>query len=197
MTTIGLSFEPIEPSTSAAPPQDTEVETVVQPEQRKKVISKFVIPSTIGFGLLLTFGYVGGRILSASAGVPSEVHPVTVPSPPQKVAPAAVAAKKSAFPEIVTKAAVPKPTVETPAASLNLITPGPGEMYLQLAALPPKMAIQFIDNLKKMNVDAHIAPGPAADTVRVLTGPFASSDLLKQAQAKLDAMKIVSMARDY
>ena len=193
MTTIGLSFKSTEIPASA-----TEILTAepVETTQGKKRISLFLIPSTIGLGLLLTFGYVGGRIFSASAGIPPVLHTVEIPPPPQPaVAPAkpAVAIAKPA----PTPQTVPQEVASVNQTSLTLITPHTGESYLQLAALPPKMAIQFIDDLKKVNIEAGIAQGPTPDMVRVLAGPFATPDLLNQTKAKLDALKMISMARDY
>jgi cell division septation protein DedD len=189
MTTIGLSFKSTEIPASA-----TEILTAepVEATQSKKRISLFLIPSTIGLGLLLTFGYVGGRIFSASAGVPPVLHTVEIPPPPQ---PGMASVKPAAA--IAQPAPIPQQSPDVNQTSLTLITPRTGESYLQLAALPPKMAMQFIDDLKKVNIEAGIAQGPTPDMVRVLAGPFASPDLLNQTKAKLDALKMISMARDY
>lgn len=196
MTTIGLSFKPSETTASA-----TEILTgePVETMQRKKRISLFLIPSTIGLGLLLTFGYVGGRIFSASAGVPPVLHTVELPPPPPPASLTPVAQAKPAVPVVsaVQPAPIPPKTSDFDHMPLTLLSPRAGESYLQLAALPPKMAIQFIDDLKKLNVEAGIAQGPTPDMVRVLAGPFATPDLMNQTKSKLDALKMISMVRDY
>jgi cell division septation protein DedD len=78
-----------------------------------------------------------------------------------------------------------------------LITPRPGETYLQLAALVPRTVLRYLDELRADDLEPCVAPGPTPELLRVLVGPFPDKDSLTKAKAKLDAQKIVWLVRSY
>ena len=174
-TTIGLSV-----GTEAALAREPEPKT----GDWKKRIASVWIPAILGLGLLLAFAYLGVRIVAGkSQAVPTApsvrtVAPATAPVPPK-------AAEKPA----------PRPTIN--ATNFILITPQAGERYLQIAAVSPHMVLTYVDNLRKVNLDAVVAPGPTPDLLRVLVGPFSDRESMDQAKARLEAAGKHPFIRDY
>jgi cell division septation protein DedD len=78
-----------------------------------------------------------------------------------------------------------------------VITPQPGERFLQVAAVSPHMVLTYVDNLRIANLDAVIAPGPTPDLLRVLVGPFPDRDSLDKAKAQLEAAGKSPIIRSY
>jgi cell division septation protein DedD len=166
-TTIGLSAG-AEHFASAPEPKAV--------DWRKRIVSLW-IPAVLGLGLLTAFAYVGVRIV---AGKP-QVQPTTVPAgqPPSKIQ------VLVSVPAAPTPKPVPSPAVQ--ATNFTVITPQPGERYLQVAAVSPHMVLTYVDNLRIANLEALVAPGPTPDVLRVLVGPFADPDSMDKAKAQLEA----------
>jgi cell division septation protein DedD len=173
-TTIGLSAAaqavPLD-----APPSD--------PVDWKKRLASTWIPATLGLGLLMAFAYVGVRIVAGKPPVQStnpsdSPMPITMDAPPVSV-PSAPPQKPAS-----TLKPAPAPVVN---ANFTVVTPQPGERYLQVAAVTPHMVLIYVDNLRIANLEAVIAPGPTPDLLRVLVGPFADRDSLDKAKAQLEA----------
>ena len=175
MITIGLSSA-TEHAAPAANPIDW----------KKRIVSLW-IPAVLGLGLVLAFAYVGVRIVAGKTQAQSTTSPIKIKAPvlqaPVNVPP--VPAPKPA----------PTPTVN--AANFTVITPQPGERYLQVAAVSPHMVLTYVDNLRITNLEAVIAPGPTPDLLRVLVGPFADSDSMDKAKAQLQASGKSPIVRSY
>jgi len=173
-TTIGLSEH------FAPEPEPKSV------DWKKRIVSLW-IPAVLGLGLLTAFAYVGVRIV---AGKP-QVQSTTLPArqPPSKIE---VLMSVRAAP---TPKPVPGPAVH--AANFTVITPQPGERYLQVAAVTPHMVLTYVDNLRIANLEAVIAPGPTPDLLRVLVGPFADPESMDKAKAQLEASGKSPIIRTY
>ncbi len=49
------------------------------------------------------------------------------------------------------------------------------------------MVLSYVDDLRKLNLEAVVvAPGPSPELLRVLVGPFADSESLDRAKARLE-----------
>jgi cell division septation protein DedD len=174
-TTIGLSAA-AHAAQLEAPPSN--------PTDWKKRLASTWIPAILGVGLLMAFAYVGVRIVAGkppvqAANPPASPMPATMDAPPVSV-PSAPAPKPARAPK-----RAPAPVVN--AMAFTVVTPQPGERYLQVAAVSPHMVLTYVDNLRIANLEAVIAPGPTPDLLRVLVGPFAERDSLDKAKAQLEA----------
>jgi cell division septation protein DedD len=176
-TTIGLSAGT---ELAAANKEALAQAAMAEPVDWKKRVVSLWIPATLGLGLMMAFGYVGVRIV---AGKP-QVQPTTSPARP---VPPKIEAPVNPPPAPLPKPAPPPPPPTVPAANFTVITPQPGERYLQVAAVSPHMVLTYVDNLRIANLDAVIAPGPTPDLLRVLVGPFADLDDMDKAKAQLQA----------
>ncbi|MCU1274267.1 MAG: Sporulation domain protein [Bryobacterales bacterium] len=190
----------------------------------RQLLSAFFI-IVILFGVFFTMGYVVGRnsapASAASAPTttvaanqrPEAASPASAP-PPQSVAPveearppAGVETKSTAPPE--RKEAPPRvapPRVHESArpsekaapanaASAPAITPGPGRMYLQVAAAAQPQAGVVVDTLKQKGFPAILAQGPNATLFRVVVGPFPDTATLGKAKADLENAGFRPMVR--
>lgn len=112
-------------------------------------------------------------------------------------------ASAPAAPNAPVRAAQPSPTTNSaasatdPAPVRNLVAPKPGELYLQLAALGPHSLDHFLTELNGRGIHVVVAPAPDAGLQRVLVGPFANHDSLRQQKQTLDASGIESFVREY
>lgn len=154
-----------------------------KPVDWKKRIVSLWIPAILGLGLTLAFAYVGVRIVAGKprtqpAILPAKIE-VPVPIPP------------------VPPPSKPAPTPVVHATNFSVITPQPGERFLQVAAVSPHMVLTYVDNLRIANLDAVIAPGPTPDLLRVLVGPFGDRDSLEKAKAQLEAAGKSPIIRSY
>jgi cell division septation protein DedD len=174
-TTIGLSAG----SQSALAP-----EPEPQPIDWKKRIASLFIPAILGLGLVMAFAYLGVRIV---AGKSQSVTPVIATQVPAKqtAPPPPPAADPVSQPDPPIKVAPPPPPAASPAANFTVITPQPGERYLQVAAVSPHMVLVYIDKLQEVNLTAVVAPGPTPDLLRILVGPFPDRDSMDQTKAQL------------
>src|ERR1700733_8882977 len=128
-TTIGLSTAT---ERSAPQPESKSV------NWKKRIVSLW-IPAVLGLGLLTAFAYVGVRIV---AGKP-QVQPTTSPASraPDKIE------------VLVDVPPTPAPTTTVTATNFTVVTPQPGERYLQVAAVNPHMVLTYVDNLRIANLD--------------------------------------------
>lgn len=76
-----------------------------------------------------------------------------------------------------------RPTSASGAVAVN---PGPGNMYLQVAAAAQPQAGVVVDTLKQKGFPALLAQGPNATLFRVMVGPFADASTLGKAKADLE-----------
>jgi len=164
-----------------------------KPVDWKKRIVSLWIPAILGLGLMLAFAYVGVRIVAGKPQAqpvisPAKIEvPITVPPPPPPRQPAPAQPAP----------AQPAPTPVVHATNFSVITPQPGERFLQVAAVSPHMVLTYVDNLRIANLEAVIAPGPTPDLLRVLVGPFPDRDSLDKAKAQLEAAGKSPIIRSY
>jgi cell division septation protein DedD len=155
----------------------------------KKRIASVWIPAILGLGLLVSFGYVGVRIV---AGKPPAATPVVPKEAPAVVQPAAA---------LPATAPTPPPKAAAPAApalaNFTVITPLPGEQYLQIAAVSPHMVLVYVDTLRQSNLEAVVAPGPTPDLLRILVGPFSDHDSMLKVKDQLLASGRSPIVRSY
>ncbi len=129
---------------------------------------------------------------SQTASAPTE-SPASVPAQEKKSVkpPAAVETKPAAPRKIETRVevATPPPRESARPASASravAVTPGPGNMYLQVAAAAQPQAGVVVDTLKQKGFPALLAQGPNATLFRVMVGPFADASTLGKAKADLE-----------
>ena len=111
---------------------------------------------------------------------PVETKPVvTAEKPP----------KKEATQEAAARPAPPPAKKAAPAAhgGVVAVNPGPGNMYLQVAAAAQPQAGVVVDTLKQKGFPAMLAQGPNATLFRVMVGPFADTAALGKAKADLES----------
>lgn len=111
---------------------------------------------------------------------PVETNPVAEVEKPQKKEAAHEAAARPA-PTPPKKAAPPAP------GGLVAVNPGPGNMYLQVAAVAQPQAGVVVDTLKQKGFPAVLSPGPNATLFRVMVGPFPDAAALGKAKADLES----------
>ena len=102
--------------------------------------------------------------------------PETTSAPPEK---------PPAPRETVTRHAPPVKAAAVPAGAVA-VNPGPGNMYLQVAAVGQPQAGVVVDTLKQKGFPAVLAHGPNATVFRVMVGPFAEAAGLGKAKADLE-----------
>jgi cell division septation protein DedD len=182
-TTIGLSA-----GTQAALAQ----ETLAKPVDWRKRIASVWIPAILGLGLIIAFAYVGVRIVAGKSQVQPTASPAKIEAPAIK-SPVNVPIQDA--PKAAPKPA-PKPA-KVEAKAFTLVTPQPGERYLQVAAVSPHMVLTYVDSLRTANLDAVVAPGPTPDVLRILVGPFSDQNSMDQAKAQLEAAGKSPIIRSY
>jgi len=178
-TTIGLSA-----GTQAAPAP----ETLAKPVDWRKRIASVWIPAILGLGLIMAFAYVGVRIVAGKSQVQPTASPVKIATPAIKA------------PQNVPTPAPPKPApkpANVEAKAFTLVTPQPGERYLQVAAVSPHMVLTYVDSLRTANLDTVVAPGPTPDLLRILVGPFSDQGSMDHARAQLEAAGKSPIIRSY
>jgi len=181
----------------------------------RQLLSAFFI-IVILFGVFFTMGYVVGRnsAPASAASLPSTTvatsprpEAASPPLTPQPAPPAQEETKEKAPVEtkpVVTAEKPPKkeatqdapvrqapPLVKkaVPAAhgGVVAVNPGPGNMYLQVAAAAQPQAGVVVDTLKQKGFPAMLAQGPNATLFRVMVGPFADAAALGKAKADLES----------
>jgi hypothetical protein len=137
----------------------------------------------------------GGAQRSSLAPGQVEVRggsPVAAARPPAKLAPAGGTAERAAAPPpeaakpvtapVKPAAAPPRPASE---AGSGLVQPGPGQTYLQVAAVRRPDANTLVSNLKKKEFGAGVAAGPNETLFRVVVGPLKDSAEVNRERARL------------
>jgi len=179
----------------------------------RQLLSAFFI-IVILFGVFFTMGYVVGRNSSPAAAAsvaPATAAPSQRPEAvsPQQQTPLPKEEVKESVP-VETKPVIPpetKPVAprETPEprreaaarpaphaktagtqGSAVAVNPGPGNMYLQVAAVAQPQAGVVVDTLKQKGFPAVLGQGPNATLFRVMVGPFADAAALGKAKADLE-----------
>jgi len=109
-----------------------------------------------------------------------ETKPVTPP--------AAKEARPRKIETRVEVAAAPPRENAKPASASGAVavSPGPGNMYLQVVATAQPQAGVVVDTLKQKGFPALLAQGPNATLFRVMVGPFADASSLGKAKADLE-----------
>jgi cell division protein FtsN len=186
----------------------------------RQLLSAFFI-IVILFGVFFTMGYVVGRNSApasaasltsttvASSPRPEAASPAPAPPPAQEETkePRAVETKPvvtaEKLPKIEAKqeaAARPAPPPAKKAAPVAhggvvAVNPGPGNMYLQVAAAAQPQAGVVVDTLKQKGFPAMLAQGPNATLFRVMVGPFADAAALGKAKADLESVGFHPLVR--
>jgi cell division protein FtsN len=140
------------------------------------------------------------------AAAPATPLPVQTAAPPAE-SPAPPATKETKEPAQTKKAAPPKkseappraePPRERPASparesgspanssGVATVNPGPGSMYLQVAAAAQPQAGVVVDTLKQKGFPALLTHGPNPTLFRVMVGPYADAAALGKAKADLE-----------
>jgi len=120
--------------------------------------------------------------------------------PPVETKPVATPEKTDAAPPA---RRTPTPASERAAAAMPggsdagapTVTPGPGRMYLQVAAAAQPQAGVVVDTLKQKGFPALLAQGPNATLFRVLVGPYSDAAQLGKAKADLESAGFHPMVR--
>lgn len=201
--------------TPANPPPEKQSASpgiILASDHRKKPLPLVWIPVLICLGLLIAAGYLGRRIFSArahSAHTFQTTSPVTqarvveepIPQTPvgeSPIQPAAKAEPVAAPTESAVEASPQSSSPETQAVQdLTLITPQPGERYIQISALNTEAARKYVAELRRGPLEPHAAPGPRPGIVRILIGPFHDGASLAATRADLLAAGIDCFIRDY
>ena len=113
---------------------------------------------------------------------PVETRPVAPPetkpvAPPETPEPRREAAARPA----------PRGKVGGTSGGAVTVNPGPGNMYLQVAAVGQPQAGVVVDTLKQKGFPAVLGQGPNATIFRVMVGPFADAGALGRAKADLES----------
>lgn len=176
----------------------------------RQLLSAFFI-IVILFGVFFTMGYVVGR--NSSPASSASAAPATVatsqrpeaaspqqqaPLPKQEAKESSPVETKPVTPPETKPMAPPEPqreaaarpaprakTAGTPGGAVA-VNPGPGNMYLQVAAVAQPQAGVVVDTLKQKGFPAVLGQGPNATIFRVMVGPFAEAAALGKAKADLE-----------
>ena len=170
----------------------------------RQLLSAFFIV-VILFGVFFTMGYVVGRnsAPASAASLPSTTvassqrPEAASPAAPQSAAPppAQEGAKEPVPVETKPVVTAEKPPKKEPPKKAESsahggvvgVNPGPGNMYLQVAAAAQPQAGVVVDTLKQKGFPAILTPGPNATLFRVMVGPFADAAALGKAKADLES----------
>jgi cell division septation protein DedD len=163
------------------------------------------IAATLSIGLLIAAVYLGARIVAARRSS-KPIEQVTISSPHSVIAqPAAtLVVAEPAVPKVVTQQAEVKPPPATKSPSANaengpvsIITPQPGERYIQVGALNENATRIFVQHLRSENFAPQVAAGPKPELLRVLIGPFDNLEALNERKAKLESEGLETFVRRY
>jgi cytoskeletal protein RodZ len=126
---------------------------------------------------------------SAAPPLAQEESKEPAPVETKAVAPAEKPQKKQAMRERAARPAPPPPKKAEPSApgGVVAVTPGPGNMYLQVAAVAQPQAGVVVDTLKQKGFPVVLSPGPNATLFRVMVGPFPDAATLGKAKADLES----------
>ncbi len=129
----------------------------------------------------------------------------SLPCTPVSVQPTAtLVVAEPAVPRVVTQQAEVKPPPVTEKTSANaekdtvsLITPQPGERYIQVGALNENATRIFVQHLRSENFAPQVAAGPKPELLRVLIGPFDNLEALNERKAQLESEGLETFVRRY
>ena len=191
----------------------------------RQLLSGFFIVVVL-FGVFFTMGYVVGRQASptmTAAQTPPQEAPAETPKPavrpPSDLPPgeAVVSSGAKPAPQAGTQpardtgqqppprevaSAPPKPVTPPPAPppsrAADPMTPSdpPSGVYLQVAAPAPAAGASVVSTLKEKGMPARLAPGPDANTVRVVVGPL-EGDQVRDTRTALEASGFKPFLRKY
>ena len=196
------------PENSSDPPDEAV-------EEHKKTIPLVWIPATLVVGLLIAGIYLGGRIVAAHGRPRTEVVSAATSTPPPAPPKPAVTppvveseipeskpeAKESAKtepPSAPQKPAGAEPlTAVSPEDGIPMITPSPGQVFIQVGALDQEATRRFVQRLRADKLDPHVAPGPKPQLMRVLIGPFDNREALNEKKAQIESEGIDTFVREY
>ncbi len=194
----------IRPSTIADDAASSPASDVSDQEEHKKRIPLVWIPATLGVGLLIAALYLRGRIVlthpPAKPAIVQQLAPVPAPLPPAPVAATATSDPPPPAPEFVgpqLPSTVGGNYGATGEYGIPTITPGRGELYIQVGALNPEATRRMLARLRGEKLDPHVAPGPRPELLRVLIGPFDNRDALNERKAQLEAEGVDTFVRQY
>jgi cell division septation protein DedD len=122
---------------------------------------------------------------AAPQDTPVETQPAQAPAE-QEAAPAGTARREEQPAQTEEAKAAPHPTQ---------VEPGPGRVYLQVAAVGRPDAELEVRTLRKRGFPALVAPGPREDVFRVLVGPYRDAAALGKAKADLEALGFKPIVR--
>ncbi len=183
----------MQPMTTTPPQVDEKEET------DKRRIPPVWIPATLCVGLLIAAIYLGGRIVSArqTSTVTRTAVPQaqSLPLPPVVQPVIAEAVKTEVKPELLTS--LTKGSVTKSPATIPLINPEAGGLYLQLGAMNVEATHRFVQDLRSKNLEPHVAAGPTPGIMRVLIGPFDNRAALEERKAQLQTQGLNSFIRRY
>lgn len=121
---------------------------------------------------------------------PAGAEPKSTAPPERKASPPRISP-----PRVHESAPPPEKAAPASATGAPAITPGPGRMYLQVAAAAQPQAGVVVDTLKQKGFPAILAQGPNATLFRVVVGPFPDSATLGKAKADLENAGFRPMVR--
>ena len=121
----------------------------------------------------------------------SDISPVA-----PAVGPAAASVSNAAPDDSLHSIPASSPAVIDP-QDLDVITPQPGERYIQISALNTDAARKYVDELRHGPLAPHLAPGPRPNLLRVLIGPFKDTSSLLTTRSDLLAAGIDCFVREY
>ena len=87
--------------------------------------------------------------------------------------------------------------VEASQHGISLITPLPGEHYIQVGAFNEEATRRFVDHLRQTSRQPHVAAGPTPQILRVLIGPFDDLDKLAEEKKRLESEGVDTFVRKY
>jgi cell division septation protein DedD len=117
------------------------------------------------------------------APTPVETKPV---APPEKVAEKPIAAPPAKH-SAMSPAEKSLSKLAASSTGAPAVTPGPGKMYLQVAAVAQPQAGVVVDTLKQKGFPAFLSQVPNAALYRVLVGPYPDAAAAGKAKADLES----------
>ncbi len=168
--------------------------------EHKKQVPLVWIAATLSIGLLIAAFYLGARIVAARRGSKPTAQITITPSHNVIAQPAAtLVVAEPAVQMVVTQQAEVKPAPSANAEKdpVSIITPQPGERYIQVGALNENATRIFVQYLRSENFAPQVAAGPKPELLRVLIGPFDNPEALNERKAQLESEGLETFVRRY
>ena len=189
---------PMDGPGTEAPAEPTDFELVLG----RKQIAAFLLLVLGLISVSSTAAYVAGK--TAGKAITGRTQPISGDVPHlQAPAPAAMATREPVVGPKTASVSSPKltgPKLSAPKSSAPapiLIEPGPGQMYLQVAAVEKVLALKNATSLRSQSLAASIAPAPDGKRFRVLIGPYADQAALQHGKAQADRLGLRTILRKY